>query len=99
MENNDVDDGTNDDGGDDDGGNVDDDDDGTNDDDGGGNVRVLARVPGGRFGRPEERETRLDSRWTCPTFSAATLILSIIKSLQQICHKSIYCLKVFKAPS
>ena len=69
--NDDVDDGTNDDGGDDDGGNVDDDDDdGTNDDEGGGNVRVLARVPGGRFGRPEERETRLDSRWTCPTFSA-----------------------------
>ena len=68
--NDDVDDGTNDDGGDDDGGNVDDDDDDTNDDDGGGNVRVLARVPGGRFGRPEERETRLDSRWTCLTFSA-----------------------------
>ena len=62
--NDDVDDGTNDDGGDDDGGNVDD------DDDGGGNVRVLARVPGGRFGRPEERETRLDSRRSCPTFSA-----------------------------
>ena len=57
------------------GGTENDDDNGNADD--GGNVRVLARVPGGRFGRPEERETRLDSRWReLPNlFNIATLII------------------------